>query len=52
MEDFQRYLDKASYNVDFLGDIFPRMKGMAVDAVKSVFHKIDPLKRMHTFEVC
>lgn len=50
-DDFQKYLEKLPNPVNFIDDIFPKCKQMAIDSVKSVFQKIDPLKRMNTFEV-
>ena len=47
---FQKYLDsnyKDKYN--FEEEILPKMKAIALDAVKSVFVKISPERKMHNF---
>jgi len=52
-EEFQRYLDKnhSSLNVCFERDIQPQIRKLTADCFRSVWGKIDPYKRLNTFEV-
>ena len=51
--EFQKYLDTyhAERQLDFAGEVIPLIKEMIKDTVQSVFLKLDPLKRAHSFEV-
>lgn len=51
--DFQRYLDRVHTNlgVCFERDILPQIKKLTTDCFRAVWGKIDPLKRMNTFEI-
>jgi len=51
--DFQAYLDKnyESKNIYFDRDLNPQFKKLTADCMKAVWGKIDPNKRMNTFEV-
>jgi Tubulin-tyrosine ligase family len=51
--DFQHYLDKqhADKSISFDRDIIPQFKRMTQDCMKAVWGKIDPYKRVNTFEV-
>jgi Tubulin-tyrosine ligase family len=51
--EFQKYL-KTNFSekkVDFWADIIPKIKDMIKDTVQSVFLKLDPYKRAHSFEI-
>lgn len=52
-EEFQRYLDKtyASLNVCFERDIAPQIRKLTADCFRSIWGKIDPHRRLNTFEV-
>jgi len=51
-EDFQKYLNSVYDNrVNFNQDIYPQLKSLATDAIKSVYGKIDPYRKEHCFEV-
>jgi tubulin polyglutamylase TTLL1/tubulin monoglycylase TTLL3/8 len=51
--DFQNYLDKnhADKSVCFERDILPQFKKLTSDCMKAVWGKMDPYKRVNTFEV-
>jgi tubulin monoglycylase TTLL3/8 len=49
-EDFSRYIEK-NYNSSFFNDLYPKIKEISIDSIKSVFFKLDPFKRINTFEV-
>lgn len=51
--DFQNYLDKnhAEKSVCFERDILPQFKKLTSDCMKAVWGKMDPYKRVNTFEV-
>jgi hypothetical protein len=51
--DFQKYLN-AHYpdlNICFHRDILPQIKCLMTDAFRSVYGKIDPFRRVNTFEI-
>lgn len=52
-DEFQRYLDRQYcwLNICFERDIFPQIKKLTADCFRSVWGKIDPYKRVNTFEV-
>jgi len=51
-DDFQKYLDGVyDRKVSFNKDIYPQLKSLATDAIKSVYGKIDPYRKEHCFEV-
>lgn len=51
--EFQNYLDKTfpDKNIYFDRDILPQIKQLTSDCMKAVWGKMDPLKRINTFEV-
>jgi len=51
-EEFQRYLDKnyGPLSICFERDILPQIKKLTADCFRAVWGKIDPHKRMNTFE--
>lgn len=51
--DFQNYLDKnfTSLNVCVDRDLIPQLKKLTSDCMKAVWGKMDPNKRINTFEV-
>jgi tubulin monoglycylase TTLL3/8 len=51
LDDFNRYLEKNRQDLDFFGAIFPQLKKMTLDAVKSTYPKLDPFKRINSFEL-
>lgn len=52
-KDLQKYLNLyyPSENLNFEEKIVPKLKSIIKDTVQSVFLKLDPFKRAHTFEV-
>jgi tubulin monoglycylase TTLL3/8 len=51
--DFQAYLDKShpEKSVCFERDLLPQLKKLTADCFRAVYNKIDPSKRLNTFEV-
>ena len=51
--EFQKYLDRNynGLNICFERDILPQIKKLTADCFRSVWGKIDPYKRINTFEV-
>lgn len=51
--DFQNYLDKnfAELSICFDRDLLPQMKKLVTDAFRAVYGKLDPKRRINTFEV-
>lgn len=49
-EDFAKYL-QANEKISFQDVIYPKIKDLAFDAVKSVYMKLDPYKVPYTFEL-
>ncbi|CAK71274.1 unnamed protein product (macronuclear) [Paramecium tetraurelia] len=51
--EFQRYLDKWHNNdhFDFYKDLYPQLKVITLNAIKSVYHKIEPFKKNYNFEI-
>lgn len=51
--DFQKYLNShyPELNICFYRDILPQMKCLMTDAFRSVYGKIDPYRRMNSFEI-
>ncbi|EAS04250.2 tubulin-tyrosine ligase family protein (macronuclear) [Tetrahymena thermophila SB210] len=51
--DLQRYLDQnhTEQKINFQTVIYPRMRQLALDCIKSTFLKMDPQRREITFEV-
>lgn len=51
--ELQRYIDQVypDANINFFKHIYPQIKLRAQDSVKSVFSKINPNKKEHTFEL-
>lgn len=51
--DFQKYLNchYPDLNVCFYRDILPQIKWLMTDAFRSVYGKIDPYRRMNSFEI-
>lgn len=52
-QDFQKYLNShyKDLNIWFYRDILPQIKRLMTDSFRSVFGKIDPYRRMNTFEI-
>jgi hypothetical protein len=48
--EFQRYLDSQGQKLSFWARAYPEMKRLAGQAVRSVYGKIDPLRK-HSFEI-
>jgi hypothetical protein len=51
--EFQRYIETyhSESNINFFTDILPNIKSIIRHTILSVFLKIDPKKRLHTFEI-
>ncbi|CAD8050087.1 unnamed protein product [Paramecium sonneborni] len=51
--EFQRYLDKwhSNEHLDFYKDLYPQLKMITLNAIKSVYHKIEPYKKNYNFEI-
>ncbi|CAI2384528.1 unnamed protein product [Moneuplotes crassus] len=51
--DFQKYLNShyPEENVCFYRDILPQMRCLVADAFRSVYGKIDPFRRINSFEI-
>ncbi len=51
--EFQRYLDSVygEGKHNFAEQIYPRMKGIALDAVKATYGQLDPKRLEHNFEL-
>ena len=51
--DFQNYLDKnfAELSICFDRDLLPQMKKLVTDTFRAVYGKLDPKRRINTFEV-
>ncbi|CAD8048946.1 unnamed protein product [Paramecium sonneborni] len=51
--EFQRYLDKWHSNdhLNFYKDLYPQLKMITQNAIKSVYNKIEPYKRNYNFEI-
>ena len=52
--ELQRYLctlSTSSRNLDFFGVIYPKMRSIAADAIKSVFMNLDPKRLRDNFEI-
>lgn len=51
--DFQNYLDKnySHLNVYMERDILPQIKKLTSDCFRATWGKMDPFKRVNTFEV-
>ena len=50
--EFQKYLDlNHSKKIDFGRDVLQGVKELVKDSVKAVFLKIDPFKKLHSFEI-
>jgi hypothetical protein len=51
--DFQKYLNShyPELNICFYRDILPQIKWLTTDAFRSVYGKIDPYRRMNSFEI-
>lgn len=51
--NFQRYLTKnyPEMKINFAKDVVPNLKKIALKGVQSVFKRLDPMKRYHTFEI-
>ena len=51
--DFQKYLNShySDLNIWFNRDILPQIKRLMTDAFRSVYGKIDPYRRVNTFEI-
>ena len=51
--DLQNYLDKnyADLNICFDRDLLPQMKKLVTDCFRAVYGKMDPKRRINTFEV-
>ncbi|CAD8137006.1 unnamed protein product [Paramecium pentaurelia] len=51
--EFQRYLDKwhSNEHLNFYKDLYPQLKIITLNAIKSVYHKIEPYKRNYNFEI-
>ncbi|CAD8049611.1 unnamed protein product [Paramecium primaurelia] len=51
--EFQRYLDKwhSNEHLNFYKDLYPQLKMITLNAIKSVYHKIEPYKRNYNFEI-
>ena len=52
-QDFQKYLNShyKDLNIWFYRDILPQIKRLMTDAFRSVYGKIDPYRRINTFEI-
>lgn len=51
--DFQRFLDQqhTERNINFIGNILPKMKEIVKETVCAAYLAIDPKKRMHCMEI-
>ena len=49
--DFQRYLNSKKIPKNFWADVLPQIKSMAKDTIQASYLKLDPYKRMHSFEI-
>ena len=51
--DFQKYLDKhlPELNVDFHRDVFSQIKRIIADTYRAVYDKIDPQRRINSYEL-
>ena len=51
--DLQKYFDNnyPELNIDFKRDINSQIKTIITDSFRATYHKIDPNKKLHTFEV-
>lgn len=51
--EFQKYIDKeyTKKHVNFERDIAPQIKKLTTDAFRAVWSKIDPHRRVNSFEV-
>ncbi|CAD8051245.1 unnamed protein product [Paramecium sonneborni] len=51
--EFQRYLDKwySNDHLDFYRDLYPKLKMITLNAIKSVYNKIEPYKKNYNFEI-
>lgn len=51
--DFQKFLNTnhASLKIDFMRDLLPQIQKIVTDTVRATFHKIDPNKRLNSFEI-
>lgn len=49
--DFQRYLDSHNLNINFCGDVLPRIKTVVKDTINASFSKLDSKRGFHTFEI-
>ena len=51
--NFQKYLTKNHPNIklDFVKDIIPKFKKIALKSIQSVFKGLNPSKRQHMFEI-
>jgi len=52
-KDFQKYIDThmAEQKVNIYRDILPQIKKLITDTMRAVYGKIDPHKRLNTFEI-
>ena len=49
--DFQKYLDGNGSKCDFVKTVVPAMKKLGTDTVKAISRKIDPTRKMSSFEI-
>jgi len=52
--ELQRYLDtlpKIGKSYNFQAEIYPKLKQIATDAIKSSFYFIDPSRKANNFEI-
>ena len=49
--EFQEYLIKNDYKVDFYKDMLPQIKDIVKDTILATFSKIDPERKAHSFEI-
>lgn len=49
--EFQEYLNTTHPDHNFFTTILPQLKSLVADTFLATYHKIDPSKKLHTFEV-
>mmetsp|Transcript_19833 Transcript_19833/g.19843 ORF Transcript_19833/g.19843 Transcript_19833/m.19843 type:complete len:125 (+) Transcript_19833:272-646(+) len=49
--EFQEYLDEINSGINFNEKILKKIRSTITDTFKSVYKKIDPKRRLHTFEL-
>jgi tubulin---tyrosine ligase len=51
-DEFQEYINDCAENkIDFKQAVYPKMKKIVIDTIKSTYKKLDPRKRMNSFEI-